>query len=157
MGGMAEPGVADGAMSDLPVSGEVSGRPEVTGRGDVVRQGKSLWRHRDFMLLWGGQSVSEIGSAVTQVALPLTAVVLLHASTLQVGLLSAAGTASFLLVALPTGLVVDRVAKRRLIHRIEPRRIGVAPSRQRQASGRMGGWQLCPGGELHHVLGEYVR
>lgn len=75
----------------------------------------SLWRHRDFMLLWGGQSISEVGSAVTQVALPLAAVVLLHASTFQVGLLSAAATASFLLVALPAGLVVDRVAKRRLM------------------------------------------
>lgn len=67
------------------------------------------------MLLWGGQTVSEVGSAVTFVALPLTAVVLLHASTFQVGLLSAAGTACFLLVALPAGLVVDRVPKRRLM------------------------------------------
>lgn len=67
------------------------------------------------MLLWGGQSISEIGSAVTTVALPLAAVVLLHASTFQVGLLTAAGTASFLLVALPAGLVVDRVAKRWLM------------------------------------------
>jgi MFS family permease len=67
------------------------------------------------MLLWGGQSVSEIGSAVTVVALPLTAVVLLKASTFQVGLLSAAGTASFLLIALPAGLIVDRLAKRRLM------------------------------------------
>jgi MFS family permease len=76
---------------------------------------RSLWRHRDFMLLWTGQSVSEIGSAVTIVALPFAAVVLLHATTFQVGLLTAAGTACFLLVALPAGLVVDRVAKRRLM------------------------------------------
>ncbi len=74
-----------------------------------------LWRHRDFMLLWAGQSVSEIGSAVTIVALPLVAVVVLHATTFEVGLLSAAGSACFLLVALPAGLVVDRVAKRRLM------------------------------------------
>jgi MFS family permease len=76
---------------------------------------RSLWRHRDFMLLWTGQSVSEIGSSVTFVALPLVAVVLLHATTFQVGLLTAAGTVSFLLVALPAGLVVDRVAKRWLM------------------------------------------
>jgi len=67
------------------------------------------------MLLWTGQSVSELGSAVTIVALPLTAVVLLGASTLQVGLLSAAGTLPFLLIALPAGLIVDRTAKRRLM------------------------------------------
>jgi MFS family permease len=75
----------------------------------------SLFRHRDFMLLWTGQSISEIGSSVTLIALPLTAVVILHATTLQVGLLSAASTISFLLVALPAGLVVDRVAKRGLM------------------------------------------
>jgi MFS family permease len=75
----------------------------------------NLWRHRDFMMLWSGQTVSELGSAVTTIALPLTAVVLLHASTLQVGLLTAASTVSFLIVALPAGLVVDRVAKRRLM------------------------------------------
>jgi MFS family permease len=67
------------------------------------------------MLLWTGQSISEIGSSVTLIALPLTAVVILHATTLQVGLLSAASTISFLLVALPAGLVVDRVAKRGLM------------------------------------------
>jgi len=67
------------------------------------------------MLLWTGQTVSEIGSAVTIVALPFAAVVLLHATAFQVGLLTAAGTACFLLVALPAGLVVDRVAKRRLM------------------------------------------
>jgi MFS family permease len=67
------------------------------------------------MLLWTGQAVSEIGSGVTIIALPLAAVVLLHATTFEVGLLAAAGTACFLLVALPAGLIVDRVAKRRLM------------------------------------------
>ena len=79
------------------------------------RARSSLWRHRDFLLLWGGQSVSEVGSAVTVLALPLTAVVVLRASTLQVGLLSAAATAAFLAVALPAGAVVDRLAKRNLM------------------------------------------
>jgi MFS family permease len=78
-----------------------------------VRAG--LWGHRDFLLLWGGQSISELGSAVTLVALPLCAVVLLHATTFQVGLLSAAGTAPFLVIALPAGLIVDRIARRRLM------------------------------------------
>lgn len=75
----------------------------------------SLFRHRDFMLLWTGQSISELGSSVTTVALPLIAVVLLHASTFEVGLLSAAVTVPFLVIALPAGLVVDRVTKRWLM------------------------------------------
>ena len=103
----------------LARAGSAKGGPAGDGAGDGGGGGaaasRSLWRHRDFVWLWAGQSISEIGSAVTIVALPLAAVVLLHASTFQVGLLSAAGTASFLLVALPAGLVVDRAAKRRLM------------------------------------------
>ena len=71
-----------------------------------------LWRHRDFMLLWSGQTVSEMGSAVTQLALPLTAVVVLKASTLDVGLLTAAATLAFAVIALPAGALVDRRPKR---------------------------------------------
>ena len=76
---------------------------------------RSLWRHRNFLLLWAGQSVSEMGSAVTQLALPLTAVVILQASTFQVGLLTSAATAAFALIALPAGALVDRWAKRWLM------------------------------------------
>jgi MFS family permease len=53
-----------------------------------------------------------MGSAVTQLALPLTAVVLLKVSTLQVGLLTAAATLAFALIALPAGALVDRRPKR---------------------------------------------
>jgi MFS family permease len=80
-----------------------------------VRTGTSLWRHRNFVLLWSGQSVSEVGSAVTVLALPLTAVVVLRASTFQVGLLTSASTLAFALIALPAGALVDRWAKRRLM------------------------------------------
>jgi MFS family permease len=73
---------------------------------------RTLWHNRDFLLLWSGQTVSEMGSAVTQLALPLTAVVVLRASTLQVGLLTAASTLAFALIALPAGALVDRRAKR---------------------------------------------
>jgi hypothetical protein len=52
--------------------------------GDDPR--RRLRRRRNFLLLWSGQTVSELGSAVTQLALPLTAVVVLGASTFQVGL-----------------------------------------------------------------------
>jgi MFS family permease len=81
---------------------------DVTGRD-------SLWRHRNFMLLWSGQTISEMGSAVTALALPLTAVVVLKASTLQVGLLTAASYLAFALIALPAGAVVDRLPKRRIM------------------------------------------
>jgi MFS family permease len=75
----------------------------------------SIWNNRDFLLLWSGQTVSEMGSQITVLALPLVAVVLLDATALQVGLLAAAETSAYLLVALPAGAIVDRVAKRRLM------------------------------------------
>ncbi len=78
-------------------------------------RGRTLWRHRNFLLLWSGQTVSEMGSAVTQLALPLTAVVVLRASTFQVGALTSASTLAFALIALPAGAIVDRRAKRGLM------------------------------------------
>ena len=48
---------------------------------------KSLWRHRDFMFLWSGQTVSELGSNVSQLALPLIAVTVIKATTFEVAVL----------------------------------------------------------------------
>ena len=75
----------------------------------------SLWRERDFTLLWGGQTVSEVGSQVTFLALPLLATISLHASTLEVALLSAATSLAFLLIALQAGAWVDRRRKRPIL------------------------------------------
>jgi predicted MFS family arabinose efflux permease len=65
-----------------------------------------------FRRLWFGQTVSEFGSQVTTLALPLAAVLVLHASTFQVGLLTTAGYAAFLLIGLPAGAWVDRVRRK---------------------------------------------
>jgi MFS family permease len=81
---------------------------------DVIGQ-TTLWRHRDFLLLWGGQTISEVGSQITVLAMPLVAVVVLHASALQVGLLTATQTAAYLLVSLPAGALVERMGKRRVM------------------------------------------
>jgi len=71
------------------------------------------------MSLWTGQTVSDVGSAVTQLAIPLAAVVLVKATTLQIGILSAMATLPFLLVSLPAGAIVDRRPKRRLMIRCD--------------------------------------
>ena len=76
---------------------------------------KSLWRHRDFLLLWSGQTVSETGSSVSQLALPLLAVTVIKATTFEVSVLTFLSSLAFLLIALPAGVVVDRVRKRRLM------------------------------------------
>lgn len=74
-----------------------------------------LWVHADFLKLWAGQTISQIGSQVTVLALPLTAVLLLHASALQVGVMGAVQFAPFLLLGLVAGVAVDRFPRRPLL------------------------------------------
>jgi MFS family permease len=83
-----------------------------TPRDRHRRGSDKLIRHHGFRRLWFGQSISELGSQVTTLALPLAAVLVLHASTFQVGLLTTAGFAAFLLVGLPAGAWVDRLRRR---------------------------------------------
>jgi MFS family permease len=74
-----------------------------------------LWRDPDFLKLWGGEAVSRIGSQITQLALPLTAVLTLDATPAQVGALTAASYAPFMAVTLFVGVWVDRVRRRPLL------------------------------------------
>jgi MFS family permease len=67
---------------------------------------------RDFRLLWLGQSTSQIGSFVTVIALPFLAVVTLHASAFEVGVLTFLGYAGALVIGLPAGAWVDRRTRR---------------------------------------------
>lgn len=90
--------------------------------------GPTLWRHRDFLLLWGGQTVSEVGSQITVLAIPLVAVVALRASAFEVGLLSAAQTVAYLLVSLPAGALVERLSKRRVMVWCDVARLAVIGS-----------------------------
>jgi predicted MFS family arabinose efflux permease len=74
----------------------------------------SLWKHADFLKLWSGESVSLIGTQITLVALPLTAVTLLNASGTQLGLLTALGQLPYVLVMF-FGVWADRVRRRPLL------------------------------------------
>ena len=71
-----------------------------------------LWGHRDFQRLWMGGTVSSFGSQITLLALPLTAVLVLDATPLQMGILAAAGSAPALVFGLGAGVWVDRRKKR---------------------------------------------
>jgi MFS family permease len=74
---------------------------------------RRLFRVRDFRLLWSSYAVSAVGSEVTVLAIPLAAAVLLGASPLQMGLLTAAGTAPYVGFALLAGAWIDRLPRRR--------------------------------------------
>jgi MFS family permease len=67
------------------------------------------------MLLFGAQTLSETGTRVSGVAVPLVALTVLHASTFEVSLLTALAWLPYVFFALPAGVLVDRVRKRRLM------------------------------------------
>ena len=66
-----------------------------------------LWRHRDYLFLWGGQVVSSTGTQVSQLALPLLILALTH-SPAQAGIASALRSIPYLMLGFPAGALVDR-------------------------------------------------
>lgn len=75
----------------------------------------TLWRDPEFLKFWSGEAISQVGAQVTTLALPLTAVLTLDASSSQVGFVNAASYAPFLMVTLLVGVWVDRVRRRPLM------------------------------------------
>jgi MFS family permease len=65
-----------------------------------------------FRALWIGQTVSAVGTQVSMVALPLIAVLGLHAGPLELGILAALETIPYLVLSLPAGVIVDRMNRR---------------------------------------------
>jgi MFS family permease len=74
----------------------------------------SLWRNRDFMLLWSGQLISMIGSQVSQLAFPLL-VLAITRSPAQAGIAGALRGLPFALLCLPAGALVDRWDRKRVM------------------------------------------
>jgi MFS family permease len=75
----------------------------------------TLWRNRDFAHLWSAQSVSMVGSEVSGLALPLVAILVLHASTFAVAALGVVEFLPFVLLTLPAGVWVDRLRRRPIL------------------------------------------
>jgi MFS family permease len=74
-----------------------------------------LWRHPDFLKLWSAETVSQVGSQVSALALPLTAVLILDASAFQVAALGTVEFLPFILFTLPAGVWVDRLRRRPIL------------------------------------------
>jgi predicted MFS family arabinose efflux permease len=74
-----------------------------------------LWRHPDFLKLWAGQTISEVGSRITRDGLPLAAVLVLNAKPSQMGFMTAVGAAAVLLMGLAAGGWADRMRRRPIL------------------------------------------
>ncbi|MFI5616754.1 MFS transporter [Streptomyces sp. NPDC051567] len=101
---MTETGNGAGGAVDEAPPGPVAGGGAAT-----------LWRDAEFLKFWSGEAISQVGAQVTTLALPLTAVLALDASSSQVGFVNAASYAPFLVVTLLVGVWVDRVRRRPLM------------------------------------------
>ncbi len=75
----------------------------------------SLWRNRDYMLLWSGQLVSTLGSGVSQFAYPLLVLSLTRQSYAQAGLVAALFSVPYVLFSLPAGALIDRWNRKRVM------------------------------------------
>jgi MFS family permease len=91
--------------ADMPLG------PKAADQGPAAR----LLRNRDFISLWAGQSVSLIGSSVSFIGLPLVAVLILHVSPFQLGLISAIEVLPPVVVGPFIGPLVDKHSRHRLM------------------------------------------
>ena len=73
---------------------------------------RSLWRQRAFLTYWSASAISDLGSQITALALPLIGALTLNATPWQMGVLTASTTLPILLVGLFAGVWVDRMRRR---------------------------------------------
>ncbi|MEY9927494.1 MFS family permease [Catenulispora sp. GP43] len=119
---MTEPVTAGGADAVAEVRadsgtdlGEAQAQPQTRPQSQP-QPGRppGLWRNRDFNLLWGGQCLSDLGTAMSDLALPLL-VLQLTGSPTRAGLVGTVGLTIATACRLPAGVLADRFDRRRLL------------------------------------------
>ena len=80
-----------------------------------IVQKETLWRNSNFLKLWTSETISQFGSQFTGLALPLTAIIILSADSVQVGILNFAGSVPWLMFGLLAGVWIDRHRKQRIM------------------------------------------
>ena len=74
-----------------------------------------LWRHRDFMKLWAAETVSQLGTHVSQLALPFVAIIVLESQRLRGRAARGDRDGAFILISLPAGVWVDRLRRKPIL------------------------------------------
>ena len=80
-----------------------------------MRRPGGLWRHRDFLSLWGAETISQFGTQVSLLALPLVAILVLEESAFKIAALTSVEFLPFLLFTLPAGVWVDRLRRKPIL------------------------------------------
>ena len=103
-----EPPSSSGAATTSPIT-----EPEPLAPPTKLRGG--LFHHHDFRQLFVGDTISQFGTQLTMLALPVLAVRVLHADEFDMGLLGMFEFLAFLVIGLPAGAWVDRWRKQRVL------------------------------------------
>ena len=74
-----------------------------------------LWRHPDFLRFWSAETVSQFGTQVSNLAIPLAAILMLDASAFEVAALGTVAFLPFIIFTLPAGVWVDRRRRRPIL------------------------------------------
>ena len=90
-------------------------QPSPAEVGAATPRRRSLWRHGNFVKLWSAQTISQFGDEITQLALPLVAILTLEATPLQIGLLGTFQFLPFILLTIPAGVWVDRMRRKPIL------------------------------------------
>lgn len=103
----------------------------------------SLWRNQSYLLLWGGQLLSNIGSGTSRIAFPLLALMITHSPALA-SLAGALNTFTYVLCILPAGIMLDRWDRKRvMIYCDVGRALCLLTLALASLAGVLNIWQLC--------------
>jgi MFS family permease len=87
---------------------------KTTGPAVSTSRPVSLWRNRNYMLLWSGQIVSSVGTRVSMLAFPLLVLAMTH-SPAQAGIIGGLRGLPYALFILPAGVLIDRWNRKRVM------------------------------------------
>ena len=114
---------------------------------------RSLWHHGDFLRLWTAETISQFGTQVSQLAIPLVAALILKVPPFEFALLGVLEFLPFILFSLPAGAWVDRLRRRPiLIIGDLGRALSLASIPVAFAFGALTIWQLYVVGFVNGVL-----
>jgi MFS family permease len=86
-----------------------------TASPSAAAPSRGLLRQTDFLKLWTAETISQAGTQVSLLAIPVVAVLLLNASPFEVALLGTIEMLPFILFTLPAGVWVDRLRRRPIL------------------------------------------
>ncbi len=85
---------------------------ESDGGEALASRDEGLWSHPDFRQVWAAHTISQFGTQITFLALPLLAIGELGAGPVEVALLGTLEFLPYLVIGLPAGVWIDRMRRR---------------------------------------------